>query len=278
MTAKQTQSQSNSLNSANIAAFNEFANEFLTNRHNDEGETSDDYDSLDNNQENSAKNALFLEKYKQIKKIQIESSSNSKQAVSPSSSSPKKVLLEPPEENTTESSYENEYFGNNNFNVNVVEFNNPDENDEEDFDEDYEDDDEDEEYNDENTDYNNEENYDFNQFNRTNNNTAIANTSIEDNRSQTTELTLLKEDLINQSLSSIDNNNLEIDNASLKKKKRKSELILSTKLEDAEQQHQKSLSLSNQRSKKNKKSNHNLPLFKRDHSAPNSQIVRIFTQ
>ena len=93
----------------------------------------------------------------------------------------------------------------------------------------------------------------------------------DDTRSQTTEITLLKEKSATQngSSSSIDNPT-EADIRSLKKAKRKSDLILSNKEQLLETQHQKSLSLSNQRSKRAKKSP--LSVFKRDLSAPNTQM------
>lgn len=141
--------------------------------------------------------------------------------------------------------------------------------DENEFDEDFEDDDEDDYIGN----YPSEENtFDFNRFTLNH-----QNTSNDDSRSQTTEITLLKEGngtSINQngSSSSIDNTITESDLRSLKKAKRKSELIMSnTTQEQLDTQHQKSLSLSNQPSKKIKKS----PLrsaFKRDNSAPNSQM------
>ena len=87
-----------------------------------------------------------------------------------------------------------------------------------------------------------------------------------------TEITLLKDsNLKTGSSSSIDNT--DTDSRSLKKSKRKSDLIISnTKSDQIDNQHQKSLSLSNQRTKKGTKPHLNSSsLFKRDLSAPYGQ-------
>ena len=276
--AKQNQSNANNLNAANVAALNELTNADESHaKSSNDGETSDDcYDCMDNNQEYTAKNANFLEKYKQIKKIQLEKEAGktlpTNEPSSPSSQSmpsPKKMFHlndDSIEDNsvTTElshsnelntSNFDNDYFPVTNFATHFGHEENEHDEDN-DFDEDYEDDDDENCINDYDT-------YDFNQF------TLNNNTSHEDSQSQTTEITLLKEDnLINGSSSSIDNT-IELDSGSLNKKnKRRSEVILLNKSDQIEQQHQKSLSLSNQRTKKKKKSVHTLPMLKRDYSAP----------